>query len=297
MKFIYGITATLIVVLVSFGYYFISIYIRSELELSNFVLAEISKYFIKDLLPNHDETYDDVNLLRNYFSDISNANPKGSLKNLNYTIVNISRKVVNYYESNLTLRIIFPSISTADASTNDYNKFNKLPVILWFHGGGFVFSYGSIIDCTTLSKLTGFIIVDVDYRLAPEHNYPMALEDAAIALSWIHKNIHLYEGDPNTIIVGGTSAGGNLATALTALTLDNRFFPLNKLFRTPEVFQITHIRLKGLILSSPMLQYDTMRPSWFTYRNTIGFLTLDQVLWYWTLYIGIVTYYYFISYY
>jgi acetyl esterase len=88
--------------------------------------------------------------------------------------------------------------------------------ILWLHGGGWVL--GDLdhadADCRRLCVDTGSMVVSVDYRLAPEHPYPAALEDAYAALAWLDAKI---EQAPrlNRLIVGGDSAGGNLAAALS----------------------------------------------------------------------------------
>jgi acetyl esterase len=127
--------------------------------------------------------------------------------------------------------------------------------------------------------LTGFLVVSVDYRLAPEYVYPAALDDAAVALRWVHGNINEYGGDPKTIILAGESTGGTLAAALTALNYDNRF----------TLRQRTHklnFKLSGLLLMYPPLQYDVFRPSHFKHRTVNGLMTLDQLLWFWSLYLG-----------
>jgi acetyl esterase len=88
--------------------------------------------------------------------------------------------------------------------------------ILFLHGGGWVL--GDLdhadADCRRLCVDTGSMVVSVDYRLAPEHPYPAALEDAYAALTWLDAKIERTPG-LNRLIVGGDSAGGNLAAALT----------------------------------------------------------------------------------
>ena len=98
-------------------------------------------------------------------------------------------------------------------------KGDKLyPVVLDIHGGGMF--YGTAEDAASLmaeaAKKLGYIYVSPEYRLAPEHPYPAALDDCYATLLWIHDHIQEYHGDPDKIIVMGGSAGGGLAAA-TAL--------------------------------------------------------------------------------
>jgi hypothetical protein len=93
-----------------------------------------------------------------------------------------------------------------------------LKVILWFHGGGWVVGSVDADDGLLLSivKHTGYIVVAVDYRLAPEYLFPHAIYDCIVALNWVRQNIAAYGGDANSIFVAGESAGGNLAAALVS---------------------------------------------------------------------------------
>jgi acetyl esterase len=89
----------------------------------------------------------------------------------------------------------------------------KLPVLLFFHGGGFVI--GSLethdILCRELSRLSGAAVISVDYRLAPEHPFPTAQNDTWDALQWLMLNADALALDGSRIAVGGDSAGGTLA--------------------------------------------------------------------------------------
>jgi acetyl esterase len=94
----------------------------------------------------------------------------------------------------------------------------QFPVLLWFHGGGWtvgsVDSYDNL--CRVLADELDRVVVSVEYRRAPEHEFPAALHDCYTALEWTASNAGTIDGDPNRVAVGGDSAGGNLATA-TAL--------------------------------------------------------------------------------
>ncbi|MBS7807323.1 alpha/beta hydrolase [Variovorax sp. PCZ-1] len=98
----------------------------------------------------------------------------------------------------------------------------KLPVLLFFHGGGFVI--GSIqthdILCRELSRLSGAAVISVDYRLAPEHPFPAAQSDAWDALLWLREKAESLGLDVQRIAVGGDSAGGTLAAVCAHLARD-----------------------------------------------------------------------------
>jgi acetyl esterase len=89
-------------------------------------------------------------------------------------------------------------------------------VMVYYHGGGFVLYHLDTHDnvCRRLCQMNNCIVVSVDYRLAPEFPYPAAHHDAYTALQWVIKNIHLYGGNPNNIVVAGDSAGGNLSACM-----------------------------------------------------------------------------------
>lgn len=93
------------------------------------------------------------------------------------------------------------------------------PVFLHIHGGGWF--TGSARQerrfCMRIAA-AGFVVVNIDYALAPEHPFPRGLEDCVYAARWIVRNIERFGGDPTRLSVGGGSAGGNLS-ALTALAL------------------------------------------------------------------------------
>ena len=100
----------------------------------------------------------------------------------------------------------------------------KLPVLLYFHGGGF--TIGSIashdILCRQLSHLACCAVVSVDYRLAPEHQFPTAANDAWDALQWLSAHAASLGLDAARLAVGGDSAGGTLAAMCAVLARDAR---------------------------------------------------------------------------
>jgi len=116
-----------------------------------------------------------------------------------------------------------PVASVTDTNANGvpvriYNNSTTTnqPVILYYHGGGFVLYglYSHDYVCRRLCAMNNCIVVSVDYRLAPEHTYPAAHDDAYTALQWVGQNIGNYGGNANSLIVAGDSAGGNLAACM-----------------------------------------------------------------------------------
>ncbi|CAN7439525.1 alpha/beta hydrolase [Knoellia sp. LjRoot47] len=93
---------------------------------------------------------------------------------------------------------------------------DDVPVIVWFHGGGWVL--GNVVNydplCTFLAAGVGAVVVSVDYRLAPEHPAPTAAHDAVDATTWVAAQSDVLRADAHRIAVAGDSAGGNLAAVV-----------------------------------------------------------------------------------
>jgi acetyl esterase len=96
------------------------------------------------------------------------------------------------------------------------------PALIYFHGGGWVLCNLDTHDgvCRALAKESGCVVVSVDYRLAPEHKFPAAVEDAYAATVWVAANAGRLGIDVDRIAVGGDSAGGNLATVVATRCRD-----------------------------------------------------------------------------
>lgn len=135
-----------------------------------------------------------------------------------------------------------------------------VPALLWIHGGGYVIGSAAQDDdfCRAFTRKLGIAVAAVDYRLAPEHPYPIPLEDCYSALIWLAQ---LPGVDPGRIAIGGASAGGGLTAALAFLARDRG-----------------EVRPLVQILSYPMLDDRTVDPAlndsgfrlWNTASNRLG---------------------------
>ncbi|KRE36357.1 alpha/beta hydrolase [Paenibacillus sp. Soil724D2] len=98
----------------------------------------------------------------------------------------------------------------------------NLPVLLWIHGGGYVLGHpnGEQSLCESFVKAADCIVISPDYRLAPEHPFPAAIEDCYAALKWIIGAAKEWNIDLSRIAIGGGSAGGGLTSALALMARD-----------------------------------------------------------------------------
>ncbi|MBC7894705.1 MAG: alpha/beta hydrolase [Cytophagaceae bacterium] len=98
------------------------------------------------------------------------------------------------------------------------------PVIVYYHGGGFVIANKDVYDggARGLSKLANAVVISIDYRLAPEHKFPAAHDDALAAYRWTLANAASINGDPTRVALAGESAGGNLALATAIAARDQQ---------------------------------------------------------------------------
>ena len=93
------------------------------------------------------------------------------------------------------------------------------PVLLYFHGGGYVM--GCVDDhdplCGKLADACEAVVISVEYRLAPEHPFPACIDDAVLAADWAYKNARKFGGDPDKLMAGGDSSGANISAVLALL--------------------------------------------------------------------------------
>jgi acetyl esterase len=99
---------------------------------------------------------------------------------------------------------------------------DDLPILIYAHGGGFVFCDLDSHDelCRDLANLIPAVVISVDYRLAPEHQWPAAAEDIYATARWAVDNAAIFGADAAVVMVGGDSAGGNLATVAALMARD-----------------------------------------------------------------------------
>lgn len=153
------------------------------------------------------------------------------------------------------VRIYRPTSSTA------------LPVLVYFHGGGWVMGGLESHDatCRKLAVEAGCAVVSVDYRLAPEHPFPAAIDDAVAVTSWTVEHAAEIGCDGSRMAVAGDSAGGNLAAVVAQIGRDRAL---------PLVFQL---------LVYPVIDRRLDRPSMI--ENGTGYLLeRSDMAWFWSLY-------------
>jgi acetyl esterase len=144
------------------------------------------------------------------------------------------------------------------------------PIVVWFHGGGWVVGTLDSYDplCRALAAAVPAVVVSVDYRLAPEHRWPAAVEDAYAATMWASRNAAELGGAQHRLAVAGDSAGGNLA-AVVALGARDRGGPA-------IAFQL---------LVCPALDVAGDTGSWREFAEGLD-LTAAGMRWYWDHYLG-----------
>lgn len=99
---------------------------------------------------------------------------------------------------------------------------DKLPAMLWIHGGGYVMGHPDMdhVLCERFVQTAGCVVVSVDYRLAPEHPYPAAIEDCYTGLVWMTDEAESLGIDVNRVAIAGASGGGGLTAALALMARD-----------------------------------------------------------------------------
>ena len=119
----------------------------------------------------------------------------------------------------IALRLYRPRGSTMD---------QRLPVLVYYHGGGWVIGDLDTHDtlCRQLANGSGCAVVAVDYRMGPEHRFPAAVEDAIAAAHWLRTHAESLHLDAARMGVGGDSAGGNLAAVVAIAARDSADLPL-----------------------------------------------------------------------
>jgi acetyl esterase len=139
-----------------------------------------------------------------------------------------------------------------------------LPAFVFFHGGGWVVGDLETHDvaCRQIAEQAQVVVIAVDYRLAPEHPFPAAIDDAWSATNWIAAHAAELGIDGSRIAVGGDSAGGGLATVVALMARDSRT-----------------LRLSSQVLIYPVLDLRADSASYAEYANGY-FLTRAAMQWY-----------------
>lgn len=173
-------------------------------------------------------------------------------------VASVAEHIVDGPGGDLRLRIYTPS-------SND----GPHPLLVFFHGSGFVLCSLDTHDglCRHLCMGSGYVVVSVDYRLAPDAPFPAGIEDCVFATRWAAAHAASLNASPDCVVVGGDSAGGNMA-AVTALRLRDEGGPT----------------LAGQLLIYPVTDFHT--PGTVSYReNAEGYgLTRAGMIWFWQQY-------------
>lgn len=145
-----------------------------------------------------------------------------------------------------------------------------LPVIVFFHGGGFVLCDLETHDpvCRNMANMVGAVVVSVDYRLAPETPFPGGVEDAYAATKWVHEHAAQLGGDPDRLVVAGDSSGGNFAAVVAIMARDRSGPPIAFQFL---IYPVTD---RNFDVES----YQENGEGYFT--------TAAHLRWYWDQYVG-----------
>ena len=158
------------------------------------------RYFVENLLPTYPEGYTPT--LTDIRSRVSSA-PPGTVE----LVQHVEDRLIPGPESDLPIRIYTPEGE------------GPFPLVVFFHGGGFV--YGGLEShdavCRSIVKASQHIMVAVEYRLAPENPFPAAPDDCFAAAKWVYEHAEELNGDKTNLSVCGDSAGGNLATVVAQM--------------------------------------------------------------------------------
>ena len=162
-----------------------------------------------------------------------------ALARSNPTIADAVHRLLNKRGEIALPEVLIPDITSRDSTIpgpagalpirifTPQEQMGVLPVVVYFHGGGWVTADKEVYDAgaRSLASKSKAIVVSVDYRQAPEHKFPAAWDDALAAYRWVIENAASIGGDATRVALAGESAGGNLAVA-TAIAARDAGLPL-----------------------------------------------------------------------
>ena len=242
---------------------------RSEVDSISLIISTILGLFVRDVYPALDDRAAGLAKVRKMINSV----PSDLSKDVSLLSISINSTA----NEALSLRLYRRQFNESTIGGNtDSNTSTLRPVLIWFHGGGFVI--GNFTNentlCSKIVQHTEFIVLSVDYRLAPESPFPAAVNDATDVLQWTRHSIAEYGGDPTKIYLSGESAGGTIATSVTALNQDPVFTdPVNK------------VEIKGLFVLYPCLDHGVYLDSHFRYSSSFALLTMKQMQYFWSMYL------------
>ena len=201
---------------------------KADVDLTTYVVSTLSCLYIRDVYPANVEDLEDVQSWRN----ILTGNNGETVPPLDDDLTLIT-DILSDPGGTLLYRICRPREISQSAS--------KYPILLWFHGGGFVLGSAASLPedalVRQLCKELKVIVVSVEYRLAPEYLFPSAHQDAGAAVVWVAEHAEEFGGDAMRILIAGESAGGTLAISAGALQNELR-----------------NCRIVGVISAYPMIE-------------------------------------------
>jgi acetyl esterase len=168
-------------------------------------------------------------------------------------VARVEERLIPGPAGHIRLRLYWPNMAA------------PVPAIVYYHGGGHVIGSLDTHDLVARNLCAGAeaVVASVDYRMAPEHKFPAAVEDSFAALEWVHANAKKLGADSGKIGVHGDSAGANLAAVVALMARDAG---------SPR------LRLQSLVY--PVADYGLVGESYDKYAQGYGLLTRESMVWF-----------------